>query len=74
MKATLEFELPEDGTEFELAANAQKWYTVAWDLDQWLRSQTKYSPDSMHEEYYKALQDTRDKLKEIISEEGLSLG
>ena len=72
MKAILEFNLPEDHIEFTLCNNASKWYSLAWDLDQHLRAQTKYAPDNMPTEYYKALQDTRDKLYEILNDEGLS--
>jgi len=71
MKAILEFNLPEDNNEFTLAVDAAKWYSLAWDLDQHLRSQIKYAPDSMHDEYHKALKDTRSKLYEILNEEGL---
>lgn len=72
MKAILEFNLPEDQLEFDLMSNASKWYSLAWELDQDLRSQTKYAPDTMHEEYYKALKDTRDKLYTLLSENGIS--
>jgi hypothetical protein len=72
MKAILEFNLPEDQLEFDLMSKASKWYNLAWELDQHLRSQTKYAPDTMPDEYYKGLKDTRNKLYEILLEEGLS--
>ena len=50
MKAILEFNLPEDHTEFEFANNGAKMYSVLWEMDQWLRTQYKYMPD---EEYSK---------------------
>jgi hypothetical protein len=68
MEAILKFNLPEETPEFKLAANASNWYSVVWDLDQYLRSQTKYAPDSMPEEVYNALSETRDKLREIMSD------
>ena len=49
MKATIEFNLPEDNNEFTLMSNASKWYSLAWELDQHLRAQTKYAPDTMHD-------------------------
>jgi hypothetical protein len=72
MKAILEFNLPEDQLEFDLISNASKWYNLAWELDQHLRSQTKYAPDTMPDEYYKGLKDTRNKLYALLSENGIS--
>jgi hypothetical protein len=72
MKAVLEFNLPDDQPEFSLAVNASKWYSLAWELDQHLRAQTKYAPDTMHDEYYNALKDTRKKLYELLNEDGIS--
>jgi hypothetical protein len=40
-------------------------------MDQYLRSQTKYAPDDMPEEVYKALDETRTKLHELLSENGV---
>jgi hypothetical protein len=50
MKATLEFNLPEDHIEFELAVNGPKMHSVLWEMDQWLRQQYKYMPDSEYSE------------------------
>lgn len=71
MKAILEFNLPEDNSEFQLAVNAVNWYAVLWDIDKELRSQIKHAPDTMHDEYYKALQHVRNKLNELMSEYNL---
>jgi hypothetical protein len=71
MKATLEFNLPEDQIEFDLAINGGKWSLCMWELDQHLRSQTKYAPDTISGDTYQALIDTRDKLHEIMTEHGL---
>lgn len=68
MKAILKFDLPEERKEFELATNSFKWYSVVWDMDQYLRSQTKYAPDSMSEETYKAFSDAREKLYQILNQ------
>jgi len=68
MEAILKFNLPEENPEFRLAVNASKWYSVVWDIDQHLRSETKYAPDSMPEEVYEALIKTREKLREIMSD------
>lgn len=73
MKAILEYNLPEDQEDFQLAANAAKWHSVCWDMDQYLRSNTKYAPDSMSEEMYIAYQECMDKLHLLMNEQGLSL-
>ena len=50
------------------AVDALKWYSACWDMDQYLRSQTKYAPDDMPEEVYEALTKTREKLHQILGE------
>jgi len=72
MKAILEFNLPDDQPEFDNAINGTKWSLVAWELDQWLRSQIKYSPDDMSQEAYEAFEQCRDKLHEIKNEYNLN--
>lgn len=72
MEAILKFNLPEDRIEFELATNASKWYSVCWDIDQYLRAETKYAPDSMPEEVYESLSKTREKLREIMSDNNVN--
>lgn len=44
MKATLEFDMDEEGDResHRLAVDSGKWYSVAWEFDQWLRSQVKH--------------------------------
>jgi hypothetical protein len=44
-----------------------------WEVDQYLRTQTKYAPDTMPEEVYKALSETRDELHRILNENKLNL-
>ena len=68
MKAVLKFNLPKERTEFELAVDASKWYSVCWEMDQYLRSQTKHAPDDMPEEVYEMLSKTREKLHQFLSE------
>ena len=72
MKAILEFNLPDDQPEFDNAINGTKWSLVAWELDQWLRSQIKYPPDDMSQEAYDAFEQCRDKLHEIKNEYNLN--
>jgi hypothetical protein len=72
MEAILKFDLPEENPEFRLAVNASKWYSVVWDMDQYLRSQTKYAPDNMPDEVYETLSKTREKLFEIMNENSVN--
>jgi len=74
MKATLEFNLPEDNQEFTLATKGLSWWNVCWDMDQWLRAQYKYMPDEgFSKEKYDTYVEVRDKLFEFMSEHGVSL-
>ena len=73
MKAILEFNLPEDQDEFNLATKSTDLQSALWEMNQWLRSQTKHAPDDMHPERYNALMFCRDKLNEIINENNIDL-
>jgi len=50
MKAIIEFELPEDQEEYQMANNASKIYMALWDIKQLLRSKLKYNPDGLDDE------------------------
>ena len=41
-KATLEYQLPEEQGEFDLANNADKYYLALWEVYVYLRNQSKY--------------------------------
>ena len=73
MKATLEFNIPEENEEFLMAVHGSDWQHVVWQIDQYLRSKTKYAPDDMPEEEYKAYETAREELHQIILNGGLSL-
>ena len=68
MKATLEFNLPEDNDDFKMANNGVNWYLVCWELDNDLRAKTKYAPDSLPQDKYDAYQEIRERLRELMSE------
>ena len=72
MKATLEFNLPEDHIDFELAVNGAKAQSTLWEFDQWLRSQYKYMPDEEYsKDKYETFEKCRAQLREIMFENGL---
>jgi len=49
MKATLEFDLPEEREEFDMASHAADYYSALCDIDNHLRSIVKYGdgPDEV---------------------------
>jgi hypothetical protein len=61
MKAILEFNLPEDNQEFELAAKALKMFGTLWDFDVWLRTEIKYNNQEQYEP-------VREKLRELMND------
>lgn len=74
MKAILEFNLPEDNQEFKLATKGSDWWHVCWEMDQWLRAQYKYmSDETYNEDRYNAYVEAREKLFELMQENGVSL-
>lgn len=74
MKAILEFNLPEDNQDFKLATKGSDWWHVCWEMDQWLRAQYKYMPDEGYsKEKYDAYYEAREKLFELMSENGVNL-
>jgi hypothetical protein len=72
MKAILEFNLPDDQQDFELATKGMKFWSVLWELDQSLRAKTKYAPDNLPQDKYDAYQEIRDELRELMSDNNLS--
>jgi len=74
MKALLEFNLPEDNTEYELTTKASNMYSVLWEMDQWLRSQYKYmSDDEYSKDKYETYEKCREQLRELMHENGVNL-
>ena len=72
MKAILEFNLPDDQDQFELANKGSNMYSVLWELDQSLRAKTKYAPDDLPEDKYDAYQEIREELRELMSNSNIS--
>ena len=73
MKGTLEFNLDDsdDMQAYMRAVKSTKLAITLWEMDQYLRSQTKYG--ELNDDAYKALQDARDKLREIMSDNSIDL-
>jgi hypothetical protein len=74
MKAILKFNLPEEKSEFNFATQGSDWWNVCWEMDQWLRTQYKYMPDEgFNEDKYNTYVEVKNKLSELIHENGVSL-
>ena len=72
MKAILEFNLPDDQQDFELATKGMKFWSILWELDQSLRAKTKYAPDSLPQDKYDAYQEVRNELRELMLNNDIS--
>ena len=66
MKATLEFNLPEEQEDFNHATNGFNYYMALVEMDQWLRSEYKYNG-------VEAMYEVREKLREIILENNVKI-
>jgi hypothetical protein len=73
MNATLNFNLPEDDREFRMATTGKSMHTVLRELDEWLRSKTKYAPDSMSQVKMDAYELSREKLYQLLDQYNIDL-
>jgi hypothetical protein len=72
MKATLEFNLPEEAQEFRTAINGWKFKSVLNEINEDLRSKIKWQ-DDMSDEVRFALQAVRDDMYQRLSEHNINL-
>jgi hypothetical protein len=71
MKATLEFNLPEDQAEFDLAVQGSKMYVALWDISQELRTLWKY--EELSEEEWKIVERIRESFYDILQKNNINL-
>jgi hypothetical protein len=71
MKAILEFNLPEDKQDFNLATKASDWWYVCWRMDQYLRKRVKYD-ESITEDQREVYEDMRGELWRMMNESNVS--
>ena len=71
MKATLEFNMPEDQVEFDFAVHGGKMYSALWDISQELRAIWKH--EELSDEEFKMVERIRDKFHEILDENQIKL-
>ncbi len=72
MKVILEFNLPEDRDEHTLVVNAQNMYSVLWDIDQKMRSISKYNSENQSEEVIDAIDKLREDFWDIMTDNNIS--
>jgi len=68
--AILKYKLPEEESNFRVAAMSMDWALALWDLDQHLRSLLKYGHEFKSAD--KALEGIRQYLYNIMEERGIS--
>lgn len=69
-KAKLEYNLPEEKSDFMLASRAQGWYSTLWDLDQYLRNKLKHGNDFKSTD--EALAEIRKYLHELMEDNNIT--
>jgi molecular chaperone GrpE (heat shock protein) len=72
-EAILKYNLPEEQDDFELAANARKYYSILWDIDNYMRARIKYASEDTPEIYSEAIQMVRDELWSLMNQHNLDL-
>ena len=70
MKATLEFTLPEETSSHEDAVNGTRWKALVFEIDQALRSRSKYGPE---DHIAAGAEWSRHELHRLLEDSGLSL-
>jgi hypothetical protein len=73
MKAIIEFELPQDQEEYEMANNASKMYTALWDIRQLFRSTLKYNTTGLNDEQLEQWEAMRGEFFDILDNNDLKL-
>jgi hypothetical protein len=73
MKAILEFNLPEDQNEYQMANDASNMFIALWDMSQWLRKQTKHIPDNMSDIELNTLEKCREEFIYVLERNNINL-
>lgn len=70
MKAVLEFNLPEDQSDFDMAKNGSEYYCVLSDVLNYLRCKLKYESNNSND-YEKGLSFAREQILKELEERNL---
>ena len=71
MKATLEFNLPEDQSDFDFAVQGGKMYSALWDISKELRTLWKY--EELDEKEWDMVERIRNKFYDILDDHQIKL-
>ena len=69
MKAILEFNLPEDQDQFDVATKAMDWALLVWDMDQIMHKKVKYA--ELSDDSRKEIEDLRLAMSDMLINRGL---
>ena len=72
MKATLEFNLPEEQTDFQDAIDGSNFKHVLWKLDQYYRAKIKYAHDMTNDEVLDTYEEVREQIRVFCDEMNIS--
>jgi len=72
MKATLEFNIPEDNEEFNRAVKAADYYVCIFDLFQYLKREMKYN-EQLSDIERSTFERIREEFNEILTENGIEI-
>jgi hypothetical protein len=71
MKATIEFNLPEDQHEFDLVVNSSGMYNALWDINSELRKLWKY--EELTDAEWNIVEGIREKFFDILRDNNINL-
>lgn len=71
MKATIEFNLPDDSEEYEMYSNALNYYSFINAMNEYLRSEIKYNNHT--DEEYAILEKVREQYFELLNNYNIKL-
>ena len=72
MKATLEFNLPEEDEQLETAVDAMRYKLIVTDILSWFRDQIKYN-DKLDDNNVEILENAREEVLKMVNESGVDL-
>lgn len=72
MKVIIEFTDEDAASDAQVALDGWKYKAAIWDLDQHLRNEVKYS-ESLPSEVAEAYENLREKIREILSDNNLTM-
>ena len=73
MKAKIEFNLPEDQSDYHIHFQALSMYCALHEVQQFLRQKTKYANDDVSDEALKAYEECREYLHQVLIDNDVSL-